>query len=189
MILDMQERNVASLRENTRSEYVMPTNILVVDDNQTYRDAFCSMLQISFPNVQIVTTSDGISALGLTYKITFDLIVLDYELTTMSGSDIVRRLRARGRPLPPLVLMSAHPDVAVFARLNKFNAYLQKPVAINELQRVIEPLLALHGTNTAFTTSAAEVCSNAATPAESGISVTSVDQREGFSAKISTTAR
>lgn len=167
----------------------MPTNILVVDDNRVYRESFCSMLQISFADLQIIAISDGISALGITNKIAFDLIVLDYELTTMTGSEILRRLRARGCPLPPLVLMSAHPDVAVFARLNKFDGYLHKPVAVDELQRVIAPLLACHGTNTALTTSAAAVCSSAATPAESGSSVTSAAQSVGFSARMSTTAR
>jgi two-component system OmpR family response regulator len=119
----------------------MPTNVLVVDDHRLYRESFCSMLQESFAALQIVPAGDGSTALGLTYKIQFDLIVLDYELTTMSGSDVVRRLRARGCPLPPIVLMSAHPDIAVFARLLMVNAYLHKPVAIEDMQQVLGPFM------------------------------------------------
>ena len=119
----------------------MPTNVLVVDDHRLYRDSFCSMLQECFASLQIVPAGDGITALGLTYKIPFDLIVLDYELTTMSGSDVVRRLRARGNPLPPIVLMSAHPDIAVFARLLMVSAFLQKPVTIEDIQRVLGPFI------------------------------------------------
>jgi CheY-like chemotaxis protein len=119
----------------------MPTNILVVDDNKVYRDSFCDMLQECFAQVQIVPTNDGISALGLTHKIAFDLIILDYELTTISGSDVVRRLRARGQPLPPIVLMSAHSDIAVFARLLRVNACLHKPVSFEDMRAVLTPFI------------------------------------------------
>jgi two-component system, OmpR family, response regulator len=119
----------------------MPINILVVDDNRIYRESFCTLLQDCFAHAQIVAVCDGISALGMTYKIPFDLIILDYELTTISGSDIVRRLRARGRPLPPIVFMSAHPDIAVFARLNMVDAYLHKPVSLDDMQAVLAPLV------------------------------------------------
>jgi CheY-like chemotaxis protein len=119
----------------------MPTNVLVVDDNRIFRESFCTLLEECFDHMQIVPVSDGISALGVTYKIPFDLIVLDYELATMSGSDIVRRLRARGRPLPPIVFMSAHPDIAIFARLNMVDGYLSKPVSPEDIHAVIGPLL------------------------------------------------
>jgi CheY-like chemotaxis protein len=119
----------------------MPINILVVDDNRIYRETFCSMLQESFDGLQIVAVSDGVSALGMTHKIPFDLIILDYELTTISGSDVVRRLRARGNPLPPIVLMSAHADIAVFARLLRVNAHLQKPVLLEEMRAVLSPFI------------------------------------------------
>jgi CheY-like chemotaxis protein len=119
----------------------MPTNILVVDDNVIYRESFCALLQECFENLQIVPSGDGVSALGLTYKIPFDLIILDYELTTISGSDVVRRLRARGNPPPPLVLMSAHSDIAVIARLLRVNACLHKPVSIEDMRLVLAPLI------------------------------------------------
>ena len=41
-----------------------------------------------------------------------------YELTSFSGGDVVRRLRARGTALPPIILISAHPDLPVIARLH-----------------------------------------------------------------------
>lgn len=119
----------------------MPINILVVDDNQTYLRSFCDLLQETFEHLQIVPVSDGSTALGLTHKIPFDLIILDYELNTVTGSDIVRRLWARGKPLPSIVMMSAQPDIGVFARVLKVNGFLQKPSSTEDLQRVIAPLI------------------------------------------------
>jgi CheY-like chemotaxis protein len=120
----------------------MPVNVLVVDDNRIYRDAFCNLLQFCYPNLQLVPAGDGSTALSLTHQIAFDLIVLDYDLTSLTGGDVVRRLRARGAPLPPIVLMSAHPDIAVFARLLMVTAFLQKPVDEHDLRAVLDPLMA-----------------------------------------------
>ncbi len=122
-------------------ELHVPTNILVVDDHRIYREAFCTLLSSCFTNIQIIQAVDGISVLNLTEKIPFDLIIMDYELTTVTGSTVVRRLRERGKPLPPIVLVSAHPDVAIYARLLLVPAYLHKPVSYDDIQRVIGPLL------------------------------------------------
>lgn len=123
------------------SEPTMPINILVVDDNRTFRHAFCALLDECYDNLQIVPAADGSAALSLTRQISFDLIVLDYELSSFSGGDVVRRLRARGTPLPPIVLMSAHPDIAVFARLHMVNGFLQKPVDAAALRAVLDPFV------------------------------------------------
>jgi CheY-like chemotaxis protein len=53
-----------------------------------------------------------------------------YELTSFSGSDVVRRVRARGTALPPIILISAHPDLPVIARLHMVNGYLQKRITL-----------------------------------------------------------
>ncbi|HWQ15225.1 MAG TPA: response regulator [Roseiflexaceae bacterium] len=120
----------------------MPVNVLVVDDNRLYRDAFCNLLQSCYPHLQLVPAADGSAALSLTRQIAFDLIILDYDLTSISGGDVVRRLRARGAPLPPIIMMSAHPDIAIFSRLLMVTAFLQKPVEERDLRVVFGPLLA-----------------------------------------------
>jgi FixJ family two-component response regulator len=64
-----------------------------------------------------------------------------YELTSFSGGDVVRRLRARGTALPPITLISAHPDLPVIARLHMVSGYLQKPVDADTLREVLDPLI------------------------------------------------
>ena len=82
-----------------------------------------------------------LSGLQLGAECGFDLIILDYELTSFSGGDVVRRLRARGTALPPIILISAHPDLPVIARLHMVSGYLQKPVDADTLHEVLDPLI------------------------------------------------
>jgi two-component system sensor histidine kinase RpfC len=123
----------------------MPTNILVVDDHPLYRESFCSLLQECFADLQLVAVEDGSQALSLTHQIPFDLLILDYHLPGISGGDVVRYLRSRARTtarlVPPIILMSAHPDIAVFARSLGVVAVLHKPVELNEIHTVIGPIL------------------------------------------------
>jgi CheY-like chemotaxis protein len=127
----------------------MPVNVLVVDDSRIYRETFCELLRQCYANLQIVPAADGSSALSLTYQIAFDIIILDYDLTSFSGGDVVRRLRARGTPLPPIVFMSAHPDIAVFTRLHMVSGFLSKPVEEPQLRALLDPLVANPGQRSA----------------------------------------
>jgi DNA-binding response OmpR family regulator len=119
----------------------MPINVLVVDDNRIFRNSFCELLNACYDNLQIIPAGDGSAALSLTRQISFDLIILDYELTSFSGGDVVRRLRARGTALPPITLISAHPDLPVIARLHMVSDYLQKPVDADALREALDPLI------------------------------------------------
>jgi CheY-like chemotaxis protein len=123
----------------------MPTNILVVDDNVLYRQSFCRLLQECFANIQLVAVEDGSRALSLTQQIPFDLLILDYHLPGISGGDVVRYLRTRARTtarlVPPIILMSAHPDIAVFARSLGVVAVFHKPVELDEIRTVIGSIL------------------------------------------------
>ncbi len=124
-------------------------HILVVEDNRLYREAFCALLDICFPGVRITTVSDGMAALSLTRQTPFDLIVVDYNLRTLNGGDVVRHLRQRSRStgilLPPIVMMSTQPDVAVFARTLGATSFLSKPVSEEDLLTIIGPILAERG--------------------------------------------
>lgn len=119
----------------------MPTNVLVVDDNRVFRDSFCELLNACYDHLQIIPAGDGSAALSLTRQISFDLIILDYELTTFSGGDVVRRLRARGTPLPPIIFISANPDLLVIARLHMVSGYLQKPIDADTLRETLDPFI------------------------------------------------
>jgi CheY-like chemotaxis protein len=123
----------------------MSPSILVVDDNQLYRTTFCMLLQLCWPTAQLVEAADASQALTVFPQQTWDLIILDYQLPTLSGTDLARHLRTRahaqGQVLPPLILMSTQPDAATFARASGAVAFLPKPVDTDMLRTALTPLL------------------------------------------------
>lgn len=123
----------------------MDPAILIVDDNQLYRTAFCRLVQLCWPGARIGEAGDASQALAMFPQQAWDLIVLDYQLPTLSGTDLARHLRnraqAQGRALPPLVLMSTQSDAATFARSIGAATFLPKPVDIATLRAALAPLL------------------------------------------------
>jgi CheY-like chemotaxis protein len=123
----------------------MDPSVLVVDDNELYRTAFCRLVQLCWPAAQIGEAADASQTLALFPQQTWDLIILDYQLPTLSGTDLARHLRTRaqaqGRAVPPIVLMSTHPDAATFARSCGAVTFLPKPVDIATLRTALTPLL------------------------------------------------
>jgi CheY-like chemotaxis protein len=123
----------------------MRPSILVVDDNHLYRTAFCQLVRLCWPSAQIVEAADASHALTLFPQQPWDLLILDYQLPTLSGTDLARHLRTRahaqGRVLPPIVLMSTQPDAAMFARASGAIAFLPKPVDVDMLRTALTPLL------------------------------------------------
>jgi CheY-like chemotaxis protein len=127
----------------------MPPTILVVDDHPLYLTTVCQMLELYIPQVSIRRAANGSTALRLVQEQAFDLLILDYQLQTMTGTDLVRQLRARaagaGRSLPPVVIMSSQPDVALFARTLGVEAFLPKPLQEEQITTTILPLLSNAG--------------------------------------------
>ncbi len=123
----------------------MSLSILLVDDNQLYRTTFCKLLQLCWPTAQIIEAADASQTLTVFPQQTWDLIILDYQLPTLSGTDLARHLRTRahaqGRVLPPIVLMSTQPDAEIFARASGAVAFLPKPVDADMLCTALMPLL------------------------------------------------
>ncbi len=123
----------------------MPLRILIVDDNQHYLSSLCRMIELCLPGSAVVTASDGSSGLRLAGDQRFDLIMVDYQLQTLRGSDVIRQMRARAESasatLPPIVLMSSQPDAAVFARTLGVAAFLPKPILSEAIETIIVPLV------------------------------------------------
>jgi two-component system sensor histidine kinase/response regulator len=125
---------------------MMVTHVLVVDDHQLYRETFCALLQDCFPHIAISAAADGSAALTLTQQIPFTLLVLDYQLPTINGGDVIRHLRARSRAtgcfMPLAVLMSSQPDVTCFVRMLGASGFLPKPSTAEQVTATLGPLLA-----------------------------------------------
>jgi CheY-like chemotaxis protein len=122
----------------------MPINVLIVDDHRAFRDSFADLLSFTFRGLQIVPAEDATTAQRLLTKISFDLLIVDYQLNAYSGTQLIRQVKQRaemmGVPSLPIVLMSSNPDMGVFARSLSV-PFLHKPPTSESLNEIVGPLL------------------------------------------------
>ena len=118
--------------------------VLVVDDSATMRRIVVNSLRdIGLTNC--VEAGDGTEALA-SYDRSVSLVITDWRMPGMGGSDFARALRARedGRTVPVLMLASRSVrDHAAAALESGVSAYLVKPVTPQVLKATIDRLLAV----------------------------------------------
>lgn len=108
-----------------------PPTILVVDDEQSYRDALAVSLRREGFLVQVA--ADGVEALDRYETYRPALVLLDVMLPRMSGIDVCRELRARSRvPIIMLTARDAEIDTVVGLEVGA-DDYVTKPFAMDEL--------------------------------------------------------
>lgn len=111
---------------------------LVVDDSQDIRDVFCHLVRRAGHLASVAT--DGVEALDILQRESFDVMLLDLSMPRMNGVEVVRWLRD-------------HPDVAPDMRVVVVSAWtgehrgalqelgveaaIQKPLRIEQLTDLI----------------------------------------------------
>jgi len=108
------------------------TRILIVDDDSMVS----SFLQQGFRahGYAAAVVDDGDRAARLIEHHQFDLVILDLALPGREGTDLLRYLRARGQPLPVIVLTGRSDLRDAAACLNVgADDYLTKPFRFDEL--------------------------------------------------------
>ncbi len=87
-----------------------PIRILLVEDDEDYREIVCS--ELSWHGFAVRSFADGESLLGsLDTAAEADVILLDWRLPNISGIDLLSQLRQRGVNLP-VVFLTSHPQPA-----------------------------------------------------------------------------
>ncbi len=115
-------------------------NLLLVEDEARVADFIQRGLKAEGWTVTVAL--DGESALNLTARDEFDVIILDLMLPGIGGQDVCRRLRASKNLTPVLMLtaLDAVDDRVAGLRLGA-DDYLAKPFAFDELVARIEALV------------------------------------------------
>jgi DNA-binding NarL/FixJ family response regulator len=101
--------------------------VLVVDDQQPFRDAAVAVVQ-SMPGFEVVgTAASAEAALALADTARPDLVLMDVVLPELNGLEATRLLRARAQP-PVVVLLSTYEAVEFGADVDRCGAaaYLSK---------------------------------------------------------------
>jgi DNA-binding response OmpR family regulator len=115
-------------------------NILLVEDDL---DLSSVLSQVLAPlGHQVVCCADGMEALTLARRQSFDAILLDLELPTINGLQLLQRLRDGGLSTPVMVLTARGATEDKVAGLDLgADDYLAKPFELSELLARLNALL------------------------------------------------
>src|SRR4051812_10653934 len=104
-------------------------SLLVVDDNESNRDALSRRLGLKGYGVRMAAS--GAEALTLVATEAYDLVLLDVEMPGMSGFDVLSQIReSRSSTQLPVIMVTARtdgPDIVEAFRLGA-NDYVTKPI-------------------------------------------------------------
>lgn len=117
--------------------------ILIVDDHKTFLLLLTHALKKLGVGCQVVSASDGFTALAQLKQQSFDLMVTDYNMPGMNGLDLALAARQMA-PNMQIILMSVQDLVEVKAEAQHrqviLDGYLSKPFTLGQLQEVISPI-------------------------------------------------
>ncbi|MEG0132591.1 MAG: response regulator [Clostridium sp.] len=112
---------------------------LVVDDTKNIRKLLKTSLEL---NEYLVTEApNGMDAIEILSSETFDLIFLDVKMPTLSGTEVLKRIREDGI-FSTVVIMTAFPTVKNAVDCTKLGAveYLLKPFTIDKINSLVHRL-------------------------------------------------
>jgi DNA-binding NtrC family response regulator len=117
----------------------MPISILAVDDEQNLLELLITVL--GKRGFQVKTALNGMEALQLLDKESFQLALLDLKMGPVSGVQLLKEIKDR-RPVIKVIMMTAYPtnETRMQASENGASAYLTKPV---DLQRLVDTINSL----------------------------------------------
>jgi len=110
--------------------------LLIVDDETRFLEAISKRLRKR--GFEVVTASNGATAVDLARTEKFDIALLDLKMPGMDGSEVLRSLKAEHQFLEAIIL-TGHGSLESAVELTKLGAfsYLPKPY---ELDKLIETL-------------------------------------------------
>lgn len=111
--------------------------ILVVDDNQHMRKLVVTILQ-AFGVLQVYEATDGENAWRVFGDLNPDIILLDWQMTGMTGLEFVKLARTSPdspNPFVPIIMLTGHTHVdhVRLARDAGANEFLAKPVSVKAI--------------------------------------------------------
>lgn len=110
-----------------------------MDDTKNIRNLLTTCLELN--GYDVLTAKNGLEAVELIEKESFDLAFIDVKMPELSGTEVLRRLRGMGLTYP-VVIMTAYSTVKNAVECTKLGAiaYLQKPFKVDKVNDIINQL-------------------------------------------------
>lgn len=121
-------------------------SVLVVDDEKDSRKGIAHFLLKS--NFDVVTAGNGKEALESFKENHPDLILTDMRMPEMSGIELLKEIKSIA-PQTEVIIMTAYGEVDSYLEAMNLGAfeYLNKPIKINELMKVINKIVSQYEEN------------------------------------------
>ncbi len=111
--------------------------VLIVEDEPLVRWSLATRLRNDGYSAEALET--GEEALAFFEERRADLIVLDVNLTSMTGLDVLEALRARGHDGLPAIIITAYEDEALAEACRKLGVFaiMGKPFTLDEFSMMV----------------------------------------------------
>jgi CheY-like chemotaxis protein len=152
-----------TLKFMTDNGRVKAKRILLVDDDPRVRQTLKLLLRLE--GYTVTEAANGKEACHRFAPGDFDLVITDYSMPEMDGSELARTLKCLV-PSQPIMMVTAHAEQA-WRDDNPVDVILDKPFAIDDLRRSIARLL-LEGSDASMDSSLGEGGNDSARPQRVG---------------------
>ena len=114
--------------------------VLVVDDTKNIRTLLGIYLKLN--DFEVLMATNGNEALSIIDTEPVDLIFLDIKMPEISGTEVLKRIRAKGITTP-VVIMTAFATVKNAVDCTKLGAftYLQKPFTTDKVKTILDEMI------------------------------------------------
>ena len=112
--------------------------ILIVDDEPIIRELLVEILTME--GYSCTTASDGLEASKTLQQNKFDLLITDFRMPNMNGSDLLKWCRENDQHFP-VIFITGNPELLPEEKLALGDccaALLSKPVYVDQLLKAIE---------------------------------------------------
>lgn len=118
--------------------------IFLVENDDATREAICLLLECEALAAAAFPSCDALCA--AVDPASADLLILDIQITSGSGLELLERLRHRDAA-PPVILMTGDPTAKVYDRAAAAGAFgiLEKPFCGSDLVSLVNRALAARG--------------------------------------------
>jgi len=115
--------------------------ILVAEDNKNIQDVVSMFLD--FMGFEVALAGNGVEALSLFLKNSFDLVLTDLEMPIMDGWSLTHCIKERS-PNTPVVLMTGADKETVWKKVERgsVDSVIFKPFRLEDFKRTVQRALA-----------------------------------------------
>ncbi len=118
----------------------LTASILVVDDEENAREGLSKIL--SKEGYRVETAANGKEAIDTLRRRRYDLVITDMRMPLMDGFEVLREIKKMDENIG-VIMITAYGEVESYLEAMNMGVfeYINKPVRVNELKRVISKIL------------------------------------------------